>query len=176
MLSENEAFFAHAASLLDEAKALVLATTHEGASPSACSLFFVRDGLALAWLSDEQSRHSRNVAREARAAAAVHVEAPPAELRGVQLEGEVFLVGDAGERERILRSYKLRHGLGDDFDRTIAKSGLYLFRPRWIRVIDNRIRFGFKAERTLPYSHGSDTTIACLPTCRSALLAISEKS
>jgi len=32
----------------------------------------------------------------------------------------------------------------------VARNALYVFQPRWIRLVDNRRGFGFKQEWTLP--------------------------
>jgi hypothetical protein len=32
----------------------------------------------------------------------------------------------------------------------VASNQLYVFRPRWVRHLDNRRGFGFKEEQTLP--------------------------
>ena len=67
--------------------------------PHAANVFYVRDGLALLWVSDPNSRHSTELAVNSRVAATV---APDyfefANIRGVQISGQAHMIAHAPER------------------------------------------------------------------------------
>ena len=136
--------------LLQSQSTLTLATIGEDALPRAASLFYLPgEEFELYWFSSGNSEHSRNVER--RSEAAVTVAYPTdqwREIRGLQMRGRVSMVDDNVERERITRSYIQRFQLGTVFATAIRQSTLYLFRPSWVRYIDNSRGFGFKWEWT----------------------------
>lgn len=132
--------------LLERESTLALATVVDG-RPSVAPLFYVPWGGALCWLSAPSSRHSRAVALEGHAAAAVYVSTFDWEgIQGAQLEGRVEVVEDPWEREAILVAYRRRFGLDDSFGPIIGKSLLYRLLPTWARLLDNASGFGGKAE------------------------------
>ena len=71
----------------------------------AAAVFYARDGDDLIFLSSPASRHARQLALDARCAAAIHSEVSDwRSIQGVQLEGRVDeLVGDA--RAQAMRIY-----------------------------------------------------------------------
>ncbi len=137
---------------------MVLATAGEDGRAAAAPLFYVPgEGLELYWLSSEASRHSRNLAARPDAAAAVFRSVTRwEEIRGVQMEGEARAVRDPAERERVLARYRERFGLGPEFEGAIGESTLYVFRPRWVRYVDNSEGFGFKVEASHLINETSD--------------------
>jgi uncharacterized protein YhbP (UPF0306 family) len=62
------------------------------------------------------------------------------------MEGDVREVSDARERRAMLAGYRRRFGLGAALSAAIAQATLYVFRPSWIRYLDNGRGFGYKAE------------------------------
>jgi nitroimidazol reductase NimA-like FMN-containing flavoprotein (pyridoxamine 5'-phosphate oxidase superfamily) len=140
---------AQAAELVAAETTLVLATAGAG-GPAAAPLFYWPEGLALYWLSSPESRHSRNLAGEPRAAVAVYASVRDwRDIRGVQMEGTASPVADSGERERVLAAYRKRFSLDAALDTVIARSVLFVFRPAWVRVVDNSKGFGYRMEATL---------------------------
>lgn len=137
---------------LEAQSTLSLATVNAGGQPEAAPLFYVSDeALKLYWLSSEKSRHSVNLLARPRAAATIY----PAvwgwqEIRGLQIEGEAAVVTHPAVRDAVLARYRRKFTLPPAFDAQIAASALYALRPRWIRWLDNGVRFGYKAEITLP--------------------------
>jgi uncharacterized protein YhbP (UPF0306 family) len=128
--------------LLEGETTVVLATC--GAEPIATPLFFVADGFDLYWLSSPDSRHSRNVAERPRCAVSVHAAVTDwRDIRGLQMEGDASV---ASEREPAITRYRARFRLGPELDAALDASTLYLFRPRWLRYLDNSLGFGFKRE------------------------------
>lgn len=142
---------AEAARLLDSQRTMVLSVALEGGGSHAAPLYFVRgDGFALYWLSSAESLHSREIARTGEAAAAVFCPSRNwAELRGVQIRGRAARV----RRSRALvEKYKAKFALGAELDPVISRSCLYVLRPRWMRLIDNRRGFGWNMEWEFPES------------------------
>lgn len=136
---------AEAARLLDSQRTMVLSVALEDGGSHAAPLYFVRgEDFALYWLSSAESLHSREVARTGGAAAAVfHPSRRWAELRGVQIRGRVARVR---KNRALIEKYKAKFGLGRELDPVIAKSSLYVLRPCWMRLIDNRRGFGWNME------------------------------
>ncbi len=133
--------------LLDAESTLVLSTAGEAGVLSA-PLFYVpgADG-TLYWLSAPTSRHSVALAATPQVAVSIFARTFDWEaIRGAQLEGEAAVVGDEAERAGVLARYRERFALPASFEGAIARSALYVFRPRWARYLDNARGFGFRAE------------------------------
>lgn len=143
---------ARVAELLDAESTLTLAVTDAGGHPHAASVFYVTgtgEGarqLDLLWLSSPSSLHSVCLARNPQAAVAIH---RPTfrwqEIAGVQMRGICATV-EGAEREAVLPRYRERFQLGAVLGLAIRQSTLYRFRPTWLRILDNRQGFGWKAE------------------------------
>ncbi len=137
--------------LLTETRALTLATLDPDGAPRATPLFFAfQPDLALLFLSDPDSAHMRNLARDPRAAVGLYPEvADWQEIRGLQMKGVVALVPQA-ERKAAMAVYQARFPFLEALAEAVEAAGLYRFIPRWVRLIDNRRGFGFHQEWALP--------------------------
>lgn len=145
-------------SLLQSCNVMSLATC-EHDSPWAASVFFVSDETyRLYFISSETSRHSKNAAVNARAAATINNEHSDwLTICGLQVEGELSMTS-LDKQDDILALYlkkfpsieKLRDFPNNDQERLIAKkiveSRFYQLRPTTIRLIDNQMGFGSKFE------------------------------
>jgi len=134
--------------LLRSQTTLALATTAADGSPRTAPLFYlVEDGPRLYWFSSRASEHSRNLKRNPAAAVTVYRAAETwREIRGIQMRGAVSAVTDRARRRSVTKAYTQRFHLGGLFAAAIARSGLYVFEPAWLRYIDNTRRFGYKFE------------------------------
>lgn len=143
-MTDNEVA-ARIRALLARETTLTLATVGIGGEPAAAALFYYADEeLNLYWLSSRGSRHSVNLRLHPRAA--VTVQPAAADWRaicGVQMEG---LAGELAESEPVLTTYCARFGLGPELMPVVAASTVYVFRPDWVRYLDNARSFGWKAE------------------------------
>jgi uncharacterized protein len=77
---------------------MALATCGEG-GPHAANVLYVRDGFALLWVSHPTSRHSREIANDARVAATIapdYVEVDA--IRGIQIWGRAHALSGASHR------------------------------------------------------------------------------
>ena len=134
--------------LLAERSTLTLATTTPGGLPQAAPLFFAAaaDG-SLLFVSDATSRHGSNIAVSGRAAVAIYGEAWRwNEIAGLQMEGSVSAIPAGPEREAAWETYKAKFPFVVEFEEEVSRSNFYRFTPRWVRLIDNSVRFGYKQE------------------------------
>jgi uncharacterized protein YhbP (UPF0306 family) len=136
--------------LLNETTTMVLATCMPDATPRATPLYFaVHDALQLVFLSDPGSLHSRNLRRARGVSVALYPEESDwRKLRGLQMMGSAAALAGA-EAEAAQRTYACRFGFVTELSQALAASQVYMFTPSWIRLIDNRRRFGFQQEWSL---------------------------
>lgn len=139
------------AALLDANHVASLATSGPD-GPHAASVFYVRDGLALLWVSDPKSRHSTELAANARVAATVaHDYFEFADIRGVQISGHAHAITDASERAKARLMLEARYpclkrmsegppALREAYQR----AEFYRLEPTRLVLIDNSRGFGHK--------------------------------
>jgi uncharacterized protein YhbP (UPF0306 family) len=145
-------------SLLKECNVMSLATCEDN-TPWAASVFFVADdAFNLYFISSQSSRHSQNGATNSRIAVTINKDHSDwFTISGLQIEGSVA-VSPVQERERVLALYlnkfpslsSLRDNPSNEQEKLIVDrlmaSDFYCLTPRNIRLIDNSMGFGFKAE------------------------------
>lgn len=142
--------------LLRSQTTLVLASVDRDGLPRSAALFFLADEtLRLYWFSSRTSRHSRNCARDPRAAVAISRPARDwRRIAGVQMEGRVAVVKSGALRQKITIGYCARFALDENFAEIIRKSTLYCFTPEWVRYISNRQQLGQRFELRLTTGRG----------------------
>jgi len=139
------------ATFLDANHVMSLATCGaEG--PHAASVFYVRDGLALLWVSDPKSRHSTELEANARVAATV---APDYfdydDIRGVQISGQARVITDASERANARLILHARYPFLKQMSESqqalrgaYQRVEFYRLEPTRLVLIDNSRGFGHK--------------------------------
>jgi uncharacterized protein YhbP (UPF0306 family) len=132
---------------LETQSTLVLSTVNEQGVPHATPLFYVQgEDLALYWLSMRSSEHSKNILRAPAVSASVHRSTFAwREIAGVQMQG-IAAIAETREKDVMLRKYRDRFRLGRTFSAAIAASSLFVFRPTWVRYLDNAKRLAYKFE------------------------------
>ena len=136
--------------LLAAQSTMTLATVNAKGQPESAPLFFAEDDGTLIWVSGQRSRHSRNIAATGRASVSVHNTVWSwDEIAGVQMEGEVSLIPLGPARERAWEVYKAKFPFAIEFEDEVMRSEFYRFVPKWIRLIDNSVAFGYKEELAL---------------------------
>ena len=139
------------AAFLDAHHVVSLATCGPD-GPHAATVFYVRDGLALLWVSDPNSRHSAELAANARVAATV---APDYfefdDILGVQISGLAHAIADASERANAELMLQARY---PSLKRTsegspalleaYERAEFYRLEPTRLVLIDNSRGFGHK--------------------------------
>ncbi|GAB4425164.1 MAG: hypothetical protein Fur0044_23270 [Anaerolineae bacterium] len=129
---------------------LTLATLAEDGRPQAAPLFYAElDDLSLVFISEQRVRHSQNVARDERVAAAIYADGQQWQsIRGVQLEGRcVALSGPIAEAAR--RAYLAKYPFiieNTGLTGMLERVTFYKITPVWLRLIDNSQSFGHKEE------------------------------
>ncbi|UCD99161.1 MAG: pyridoxamine 5'-phosphate oxidase family protein [Chloroflexota bacterium] len=133
--------------LLDE-PSMTLATKGESGDPHAAAVYFVSDEqINLYFFSDPDSQHAQDNARDPRAAVAINGEhAGWREIHGLQMRGLISSIDESIERQDGWILYKKKFPFVIDLEEIILMNQMYVFKPQWIRLIDNRIEFGYKKE------------------------------
>lgn len=129
---------------------LSLATVDAEAGPQNAPLLYATDDNSLIWISGPHSGHSHNTAATGRAAVAVYDEVWSwYEIAGVQMEGEVGLIPPGLGREHAWKVYAAKFPFIVEFEAEVSRGEFYRFVPRWVRLIDNKVQFGYKEEMGL---------------------------
>ena len=128
-----------------------LATVDEQGAPHAANLLYAPDGLALYWMSDTQTRHSRHI--EARPRVTATVAPDYADFRlilGLQIFGTARRLA-GGESLATARRMISRYGFLAELASgppalraAFEKAGFYCLEPARITLIDNTKGFGHK--------------------------------
>jgi uncharacterized protein YhbP (UPF0306 family) len=146
----SEALRRRVAAYLAKHTTLTLATVGPDGAPHSAPLFYASDEtLNLYFLSSPDSRHSQNVALNARVAAAIYDEVWQWQaIRGLQLDGEVEPLAGA-ERVQAEVLYQAKYPFVADLSRQVEASTFYRLHPRWLRYLDNSVAFGWREEMEL---------------------------
>jgi uncharacterized protein len=139
------------ASFLAAHHVMSLATAGPG-GPHAASLFYACDGLALIWVSEPDSQHSRDIEADARVAATVAPDYSDfAAIRGVQIVGAAHRIVAMDEHKRHLAQLEKRHSFlaqlaegPPKLREAYARTAVYRLQPARMVLIDNNKGFGHK--------------------------------
>ncbi len=139
------------AAFLDLYHVMSLATSGPDGAHAA-NVFYVRDAFSLYWVSEADSRHSRDLESDPRVAATVAPDYTDfALIRGVQLHGRAHRVSDTLTRARVLllmaRRYPFLGRLADApaaLRAAYERIQVYRLAPADIVLIDNTKGFGHK--------------------------------
>ena len=137
---------------LDEHHVMSLATCG-GEGPHAANVFYVRDGLALLWVSDPMSRHSVELAADPRVAATVAPDCSDMDdVRGVQISGHAQALAGESQHMHAHRLLEARYpcvkrllSAGSSPD-LLAEMQFYRLEPERMTLIDNSRGFGHKEQ------------------------------
>ena len=128
-----------------------LATADAAGRPYAAPVYFVvGEGLRFYFFSEASSRHSQDVYRSSLAAAAIYPETSGwQDIRGLQMTGiiEEVIIGE--EWERAWELYQAKFPFVAELRALVTRNSLYVFKPNWIRLLDNSLGFGQKQEWSL---------------------------
>lgn len=115
----------------------------------AATVFYVHDGFTLYFLSSPTTRHSRNIAHDARIAITIQEDcADWHEIKGIQAEGRAVEIGGAEEnraRELYGEKYPVVGKIAQApafIVKALAKVRWYRFEPEKLYFIDNAAGFG----------------------------------
>ena len=128
-----------------------LATVDEQGAPHAANVLYAPEGLALYWMSDTQTRHSRHIEVRPRVTATVAPDYADFRLiRGLQIFGTARRLA-GGESLATARRMVSRYGFLAELANgpaalraSFEKAGFYCLEPARISLIDNTQGFGHK--------------------------------
>ncbi len=161
---------------LREHYTMTLATAKDE-TPWAASVFYANDGFTLYFLSDPESRHSKDIAENPVVAVTVNEDYHDwRKIKGIQLEGKAELVATEDEVAKAVATYVKKYSFTAPYlklisspfpkivgylDKLLSKlpfvPGLpttfaikfYKITPRKVHFINNEKRFGHHEEFTL---------------------------
>lgn len=139
---------------------MTLATSSAEGKPHAAPVYFValptsrestqQDNSApfvAYFFSEIDSQHSQDINQSGVAAGAIYAESQDwREIRGLQISGKVRLVSKGTEWQTAWKGYKQKFPFVSALKLIVAQNSLYALTPTWLRLVDNRIHFGFKQE------------------------------
>jgi uncharacterized protein YhbP (UPF0306 family) len=127
--------------IINQQKALQLATVSADGQPWVCSVYFVIHAGKIYWLSFPERRHSKEIAANQKVAVtvAVHQDTP---VVGMQAEGDVHVVNNISEATSVLLAYVKKYGKGGKFIELMKRGSnhhrLYCMVPRVVMLFDER--------------------------------------
>lgn len=135
---------------LDAHTVMTLATAGHGGH--ACSLMYARDGFSLLWVSDPDSRHSRELEAEPRCAVTIAPDYEDfKEIRGLQIHGNARRINNPAARAKGMAKLAARYAFLKQFltgpaelKRQMRKAAVYRLDPERITLIDNSKGFGHR--------------------------------
>ena len=133
---------------------MTLATAGASGQPHATPVYFAAllppkavQAPLLYFFSEADARHSRELERDARAAASIYPESHDwQEIRGLQLHGWVSPARPGAEWNAGWEAYQQKFPFVAGLKIVVARNRFYIFHPTWIRLVDNSRRFGFRQE------------------------------
>jgi hypothetical protein len=142
------------AGFLEGHNTMSLATSRDG-EVYAASLFYASDGLTLYFLSNPDSSHSVNISLDPRAAVTISKDHSDWKtVCGLQIRGRAYEVHESEtEHARLIFEKKYPFLAGLLGNRELFRGGrgisFYKIVPETVRLIDNTVRFGYRAELVL---------------------------
>jgi hypothetical protein len=137
----------HFAELL-QVSTMTLATISAAGTPHAAPIYFAASKtLELFFFSDPTSQHGRDLEANPLAAAALYPESESWQtIRGLQMRGQAHILDRGPEWEVAWEIYQRKFPFVSGLKSIVARNAMYIFKPEWIRLVDNRRGFGFKQE------------------------------
>lgn len=129
---------------------MTLGTSGIAGQPHTAPVYFVADEFVnLYFFSNSNSQHIQDIEFNGLSAASIYPEIEDwREIRGLQIHGRVRGVLPE-EKKNTLRLYKAKFSFVSALGTVLRENNLYVFQPAWLRITDNRVRFGYKKEITI---------------------------
>ena len=127
---------------------MTIATIGMDGEPHAAAVYFVCDDqINFYFFSDIESQHTLDITHEPRAAITVNGEHGGwQEIHGLQMRGVITAEQSKSEWQGAWDLYQTKFPFVSNLQEIIVINQIYVFKPHWIRLIDNRKGFGFKQE------------------------------
>ena len=131
---------------LNEHYTMTIATA-KGETPWAAAVFYTNDGFTLYFLSDPESRHSKDIAKNPLVAVTVNEDYHDwRKIKGIQIEGKAELVATEDEMAKAVTAYVEKYSFTAPYLRLMSSPF-----PRIVGYLD-------KLLSRLPYTPGLPTT------------------
>jgi hypothetical protein len=157
---EAESLRSRIARFLETHTTLTLATVGDGCLPAAAAVFYAHDAdLNLYFLSEERTRHGRNLTVTSRVAGTIQADGQDwRSIQGLQVRGVASIVLASGMAHAATvygRKFAFvgallasRESLGL-LAGPLVRARFWVLRPTWFRLVDNTVSFGYKEELSL---------------------------
>lgn len=134
--------------LLNMISTMTLATVDSAGKVHATPLYFAGDeNWCLYFFSEPDTRHGINLQQNPKAAVGIYPQVHGwREICGLQMHGVVRVLSRGEQWDKGWRLYQQKFPFAVQFLAQIKQSKFYAFIPEWVRLIDNRVRFGYKKE------------------------------
>ena len=131
-----------------ELSSLTLATTSQSGEPHAATVYFVCDDhLIFYFLSMPNSQHICDLATNPFAAITLDLATPRwQDIRGLQVRGRVREITSSTQKTVAWLRFLGKFPYVKDLELEVLKNRWYAFSPMWMRLIDNRVKLGYKQE------------------------------
>ena len=127
---------------------MTLATSDHDGGPHAAAVYFATDdNLDFYFFSDLHSQHGQDLAIRPQCAIAIYPECQDwRDIRGLQLRGDARPIQPGQKWEYAWSAYRAKFSFVSEMRELVVRNQFYMFIPTWVRLVDNRIGFGFKQE------------------------------
>lgn len=128
--------------------AMTLATAGPDGTPHAAPVYFAAgEDHMLYFFSEAGSQHSLDLNGDTRAAASIYPLVDDwQKIRGLQMRGKVTALPRGKTWDAAWEIYRRKFPFVNAMENVIEKNTLHEFRLDWIRLVDNRLGFGYKEE------------------------------
>ena len=125
-----------------------LGTCGKTRQPHIAPVYFVSDANALLYFfSKPTSQHIQDIGENNSAAVSIYPECFDLdEIRGVQMLGVVEKYSSSRDPNAVWDLYKTKFPFVSKLGVLLSDNELFVFRPHWVRIVDNHVRFGYKKE------------------------------
>ena len=148
------------AKFLSDHTTLTLATADADGAPAAAAVFYAHDAeLALYFLSEERTQHGQNLLAHGQVAGTIQADGQDwRAIRGLQVQGVARPVTALewphaaalyGRKFAFVGALLAGSAGPGVLTGPLARARFWVLRPRWFRLIDNTVRFGYKEELVL---------------------------
>lgn len=120
---------------------MMMVATVSGSQPWNATLYYVADlDSNLYWISKPNTRHSKEIHKHKKVAAAIPIKFTDLTVVGLQLEGDAQVVEDSQELKRAARLYTDKYKRGEDWYKDFIAGKnlhkLYKIKPRLFVLFD----------------------------------------
>ena len=131
-----------------------LATCGRTGQPHNAPVYFVSDeNDHLYFFSKPTSQHIQDIEENKLVGVSIYPECFNwEEIHGVQLLGDAMKSAGPQQQKAIFSLYQEKFPFVSRLGVSLLENELYEFIPHWVRIVDNRVRFGYKKEFSMKFT------------------------